>query len=357
MAGPVERIVLLHTSPRLPAGLLTARAWDLVRAAPVYTGADSPQAGALRAAGVRLDVLDGAAGEQAETLLSADADTVVWLAGPDGDLALARALSQRLVGAARSPQIEAEYGSWDPPGARLLDAVAVIDTLRTSCPWDREQTHASLAPYLLEEAYEAYDAIGSGDRGHLREELGDVLLQVVFHARVGAEDAGGTGDPGRTADAGDAQDTGHAGDTNRDEDAGGAVDTGSPVDTGGAAPPVGTEGADGGRFDIDDVAAGLVDKLVRRHPHVFADVTVSDAAEVHRNWEDIKRAEKSRESAMDGVPLGQPALSLAQKLLSRAGVRPATDPADSTDPADPTGSADPAGPEGPTGAMADRALG
>ncbi len=264
MPGRTERIVLLHSSPRLPAGLLTARAWDLVRSAPVYAGADTPQAAALRTAGVTLTVLDGSAAEQVDALLGAGVPTVVWLAGPDGDLPLARALSQRLVGAADPPVLEAEYGSWDPPGARLLDAVAVLDRLRTSCPWDREQTHESLAPYLMEEAYEAYDAIGSGDRAHLREELGDVLLQVLFHARLGAE----------------------------------------------------REGPD--RFDIDEVAGGLVDKLVRRHPHVFGDVSVSGADEVHRNWEEIKRAEKSRESSMDGVPLGQPALSLADKLLSRA---------------------------------------
>lgn len=267
----VERIVLLHTSPRLPAGLLTAPAWDLVRSAPVYAGADSPQTEALRAAGVRLDVLDGEPAERAAALLSADAGTVVWLAAPDGDLPLARALSHRLVDAAHPPTVEAEYGSWDPPGSRLLDAVAVMDTLRTGCPWDGEQTHATLAPYLLEEAYETYDAISSGDLTHLQEELGDVLFQVVFHARV-AEDG--------------------------------------PTDD---------------RFDVDDVAAGLVDKLVRRHPHVFGDTTVADADEVNRNWEQIKQAEKARESSMDGVPLAQPALSLAAKLLSRAqrvGVHP-----------------------------------
>ncbi len=269
MPGRTERIVLLHSSPRLPAGLLTARAWDLLRSAPVYAGADSPQVAALRTAGVTVTVLDGSAAGQVDVLLAAGAPTVVWLAGPDGDLPLARALSQRLIGATDPPVLEAEYGSWDPPGARLLDAVAVLDRLRTGCPWDREQTHESLAPYLLEEAYEAYDAIGSGDRAHLREELGDVLLQVLFHARLGAEVTGAA-----------------------------------------------EEGA--ARFDIDEVAGGLVNKLVRRHPHVFGDVSVSGVDEVHRNWEQIKRAEKARESSMDGVPLGQPALSLVDKLLSRA---------------------------------------
>ncbi|GAA4205172.1 MazG family protein [Actinocatenispora rupis] len=256
-----RRIVLLHTSPRLPAGLLTARAWDLVRAHPVYAAADTPQTGALRAAGATVTVVPGGPAEQVDALLSAGTD-VVWLAGPDGDLSLARMLSGRLVGMAEPPVIEAEYGSWDPPGARLLDVVATMDTLRRTCPWDREQTHTTLAPYLLEETYEAYDAIESGDRALLREELGDVLFQVAFHARVAAD-------------------------------------------------------ADAGAFDLDDVAGDLVAKLVRRHPHVFADVTVADAGEVEANWDEIKRAEKSRDSAVDGVPLAQPALQLAAKLLSR----------------------------------------
>ena len=158
------------------------------------------------------------------------------------------------------------YGSWDPPGARLLDVVAVMDRLRSpgGCPWDAEQTHASLAPYLLEEAYELLDAIEDDDLELLREELGDVLLQVAFHARLAEE---------------------------RAED---------------------------DRWSIDDVAGDLVAKLVRRHPHVFADRAVSGAAEVEANWEEIKAAEKRRRSVTDGVPLGQPALALAAKLRRRA---------------------------------------
>ena len=141
-----------------------------------------------------------------------------------------------------------------------------MDKLRSpgGCPWDAEQTHASLARYLLEEAYEAFEAIEDGDLDGLREELGDVLLQVVFHARLAAE---------RSAPDG---------------------------------------------WDIDDVAAGLVDKLVRRHPHVFAEVEVSGAADVETNWAAIKKAEKARESAVAGVPLSQPALTLAAKLQRRA---------------------------------------
>jgi XTP/dITP diphosphohydrolase len=177
-----------------------------------------------------------------------------------------------------------------PPaaGARLLDLVEAMDRLRTDCPWDAEQTHASLAPFLLEETYEALEALDSGDAAAIREELGDVLLQVVFHARVAAERSG-----------------------------------------------------DG--FTIDDVADGIIAKLTRRHPHVFAGVTVSGAAEVSDNWDAIKAAEREAAggapgSALDGVPMGQPALSLAAALQRRA--ERAGAPAALADLADP-GLADP----------------
>ena len=165
-----------------------------------------------------------------------------------------------------------------PRGSALLDAAAVMDRLRSpgGCPWDAEQTHASLLPYLVEECYELYQAIEDGDGAAVREELGDVLLQVLFHARVASE-AGN-----RSSDA----------DVERS-------------------------------FDIDDVAADLVAKLVGRHPHVFAGSDIRareriDTAErqEHR-WEELKRAEKQRDSSVDGVPLGQPAVALAAKLISR----------------------------------------
>ncbi len=160
-----------------------------------------------------------------------------------------------------------------PPGSALVEAVAVMDRLRSpgGCPWDAEQTHASLLQYLVEECYELYQAIEDDDREAMREELGDVLLQVLFHARIAGED----GDP----------------------------------------------------FDIDDVAGDLVAKLVGRHPHVFAGSESIDTAErQERRWEELKRAEKQRESSVDGVPLGQPAVALAAKLTSRtarAGLPPA----------------------------------
>jgi XTP/dITP diphosphohydrolase len=157
------------------------------------------------------------------------------------------------------------HGSYDVPGARLLDLVTVMDELRRRCPWDKEQTHESLARYLLEEAYETLEAIETGDQAHLREELGDLLLQVYFHARIAAESA--------------------------------------PED---------------GGFTIDDVAGDIVDKLVSRHPHVFAGLDVEDAAEVEANWEQLKAAEKGRSSVLEGVPMALPALALADKVVGKA---------------------------------------
>jgi XTP/dITP diphosphohydrolase len=158
----------------------------------------------------------------------------------------------------------------DAPGARLLDLVQVMDTLRQKCPWDARQTHESLTPFLLEETYEAVDALTAGDQAAVREELGDVLLQVVFHARLAQERTDGTG------------------------------------------------------YTIDDVADGIISKLTRRHPHVFGDTSVSGPDDVKRNWDAIKAAERAAASAgepvsaLDGVPSHQPALSLAAQLLRRA---------------------------------------
>jgi len=233
-----------------------------VRQYPVLTAEESGQAAALRAAGAQVQVTPAPA---VDDLVAAAArhGVVVWLAGPAGDPDLARQLGLRLAREPGLAELELMYGSWDPPGARLLDAVAVMDRLVSpgGDPWKRAQTHASLAQFLLEEAYEAYDAIAAGDTDSLREELGDVLLQVVLHARLASE---------------------------------------------------------AGRWDVDDVAGGLVDKLIRRNPHVFGDTTVKGVDEIVENWERIKRAEKARESAMDGIALSQPALALAAKVLSRA---------------------------------------
>jgi len=140
-----------------------------------------------------------------------------------------------------------------------------MDKLRSpgGCPWDAEQDHQSLLKYLLEESYEFIEAVEDHDRVAMQEELGDLLLQVFFHARV-AEDSK-------------------------------------------EAP-----------FDIEDIARTIADKLERRHPHVFGSTSAKDSAEVVENWEKQKATEKGRTSAIDGVPLAQPALPLVSKLLYRA---------------------------------------
>jgi XTP/dITP diphosphohydrolase len=144
-----------------------------------------------------------------------------------------------------------------------------METLRApgGCPWDHEQDHATLAQYVLEEAYEVVEAIEEADRAALREELGDLLLQVVFHASIARQEP----EP----------------------------------------------------FDLDDVACGVADKLVRRHPHVFANTGhgapgAMSAAESHVKWDRIKAAEKSRTSVLDGIPKAQPALARVQKMVARA---------------------------------------
>jgi XTP/dITP diphosphohydrolase len=202
-----------------------------------------------------------------------------------------------------------------PRGAALLDAAAVMDRLRSpgGCPWDAEQTHASLLPYLVEECYELYQAIEDGDGAAVREELGDVLLQVLFHARVASE-AESEGASQRASASEERTELGsRPSDTEVER-----TELGSR--------PSGAEGSPAlveTSFDIDDVAADLVAKLVGRHPHVFAGSDIRareriDTAErqEHR-WEELKRAEKQRDSSVDGVPLGQPAVALAAKLISR----------------------------------------
>lgn len=146
----------------------------------------------------------------------------------------------------------------------LEKLIEVIAKLRApdGCPWDREQTHKSLKPNMLEEAYEAVDAMESGDMKHLKEELGDVLLQVVLHAQIASEE---------------------------------------------------------GAFNIEDVAKGLREKLIHRHPHVFGDTKVTSTSDVLDNWEKLKQEEKQhRKSAMDGISKSQSALMSAQKISKKA---------------------------------------
>jgi XTP/dITP diphosphohydrolase len=317
----VDRLVLVTSSPRLPAGVLSWPAWEALRSGPVHAADPAaPQALAVRAAGIPVRPLPGVTARAASDVRQvvgppADAapaegrtvegrtangrtgdgragggpaveggrgadraaaaafreaaraaGSAVWLCGPDGDPGFARAVADLVARDPGSVELEVVYGSTDPPGAKLLDVVAVMDRLRSpgGCPWDAEQTHRSLAPYLLEESFELLEAIEEDDAALLREELGDVLLQVVFHARLVEERPAGE------------------------------------------------------RWSIDEVAGDLVAKLVRRHPHVFAERQVAGTAEVEANWDEIKAEEKRRESVTDGVPLGQPALALAAKLRRRA---------------------------------------
>jgi len=153
---------------------------------------------------------------------------------------------------------------------RIDTLVAIMDRLRDpdGCPWDREQTYESLRRYLLEECYEVVEALDHGDSGHLEEELGDLLFQIVFLSRLAKED---------------------------------------------------------GRFTLDDVVRGIAEKLIRRHPHVFGTAQAETAQEVERHWERIKRQEKQAaskptdtDSILDGIPSGLPAMLKAQRLGERA---------------------------------------
>jgi len=259
------RLVFLLTSPRVAPGLLSWPAWQVLREADQVLSASvtSPLATAV----ANCAPVSESQPEASSLLSLAEGGTVVWLAGEDGDPALAADLASEVVRRSETnlsgPEIEILSGSYDLPGSRLLDLVALMDRLRLNCPWDQEQTHGSLVHYLIEETYETVEAIEAGSSGDLREELGDLLLQVVFHARIAEED------PDQP-------------------------------------------------WSIDDAASDIVDKLIRRHPHVFGAVEVSGAGEVETNWDSLKAAEKQRGSTLDGVPLAMPALTLADKLLSRA---------------------------------------
>ncbi|MGE2833851.1 nucleoside triphosphate pyrophosphohydrolase [Mycobacterium sp. SMC-4] len=217
---PIEAIELLAGDVQYTEEMPIKVPWSLPSARPVHVG------------------------DAADVLLSADADhPAVTARIAAGERVIAAPVAQ--------------------PGERLVDAVAMMDKLRTAGPWESQQTHDSLRRYLLEETYELFDAVHGGDLGELRDELGDVLLQVLFHARIAQE-------------------------------------------------------APENAFDIDDVADALVRKLGNRVPAVLAGETVTLEDQLAQ-WEQRKALEKkSRASCMDDIPTGQPALSLAQKVLSRA---------------------------------------
>ncbi|OBH49484.1 nucleoside triphosphate pyrophosphohydrolase [Mycobacterium mantenii] len=217
---PIEAIEHLAGEVQYTEEMPVAVPWSLSAARPVHSGDDAP------------------------VLLSSDRDHPAVTAR--------LAAGARLISAPETPR-----------GERLVDAVAMMDKLRTAGPWESEQTHDSLRRFLLEETYELLDAVGRGNAEELREELGDVLLQVLFHARI-AEDA--------------------------------------------AQLP----------FTIDDVAVTLMRKLGNRVPGVLAGQPIS-LEEQLAQWDERKAAEKPRKSVMDDVHTGQPALALAQKVIARAG--------------------------------------
>jgi MazG family protein len=285
----MPRIVLVVSSPRFPL-LFPPQTWRALDAAarPVYVlDAEHPSLPALDVGEIPWEVLtpaadSGPAGRDlllvgqgldlegvAEARRRADAlldaakrdGSATLLLPPRNDGPLVQLVADRA--ARQHIEVETVYPLGEPKGSALLDLVATEARLRgpDGCPWDREQTHASLARHLVEESYELLDAIEEGDPDHLREELGDLLLQVVFHAQM-AEDAGD--------------------------------------------------------FDVDGVARAITEKLVRRHPHVFGDGRADTPAEVMRNWETIKREEEGRSDPLAGIPSALPALQLAAKLQKRA---------------------------------------
>ncbi len=285
----MTRVVLVASSPRFPL-LFPPQTWRALDAArPVLLlDADHPSIPALEVAEIPWEVLEpaadtgpagrdlllvgqgldlegvAAARRQADALLAlaAERGEATLLLPPVNDGPFVQLLADRA--ARRHVEVEAVYPLGEPKGSALLDLVATEARLRGpgGCPWDLEQTHRSLARNLTEEAYEVLDAIEEGDPAHLEEELGDLLLQVVFHAQIAA---------------------------------------------------------DAGTFDIDGVARAIVAKLVRRHPHVFGDARADTAAEVKTNWDRIKREQEGRADPLAGIPAALPALQRAAKLQKRAG--------------------------------------
>jgi XTP/dITP diphosphohydrolase len=279
----MARLVLVDTSDELP-GLLPLHAWSALMATELVCVADAahPFAAHLDAAGLRWQAVpaDSEAGSASRRNLlgafapahTARADWVVaraqevgelaYLVGPADEEAATRTLGMQAANA--GVEVEVVYFGVKPKGTRLLRLVAIEEALRgeNGCPWDREQTHDSLMRYGVEEMHELAEAVAAGDHEAIREELGDVLLQVVFHAQIAEDD---------------------------------------------------------NRYDIDAVAGDIADKLVRRHPHVFGDESAGDAESVISRWDELKAAEKAeRAGPFDGVTPGQPAMALVEALQQRA---------------------------------------
>lgn len=253
-------LVVVPVAPE-DAGLVTLDEWDRLCAAHVvlFERPDHPLAARVRDAGVAV----AAAGDGPDS----GADGVALVADPGSEriAALARAGAEVTAGPAGSDPLSSAHGADQVRRASsaLTELVMVMARLRgpDGCPWDAQQTHESLRPHLLEEAYEVLDAIDSGASSDLAEELGDLLLQIVFHAQLAWDERS---------------------------------------------------------FDIAAVARGLTAKLINRHPHVFGDVDVDGPEDVVRNWEAIKASEKRRTSPLRDLPPTLPALMLAAKAQQRA---------------------------------------
>lgn len=281
MSDPGGRVVLVETSDLLP-GMLPFQAWDALATADIVLVRNPvahPSAPSLHLAGLDLVALDPTPLDRGDLLLTRPgapddrrlAKSLVAAARERGRVVYLleddeRGLAPALAGMVAEHDIEIElvFLAQLPRGTELLRAVGIMDRLRDpdgGCPWDLEQDHHSLGRYLVEETYELLDAITSEDDADVKEELGDVLLQVLFHARIAAER--------------------HA-------------------------------------FGVDDVARALTDKLVRRHPHVFTDADGGeDADDVQRSWDRLKADEKGGRGPLDGVPASMPGLALLDALLRR----------------------------------------
>jgi len=281
LRGDGPSVALVETSDLLP-GLLPFQAWDVLGTAERILARDvdsHPSAEQLHLAGLDLVTLEPAPlgrGDLdltrpglpddrriAKALVQAalDRGRVVYLLGPED-----RGVAPALAGMAAEHDLEIElvFLAQQPPGTEFVRLVDVLRQLRDpedGCPWDLEQDHRSLLRYLIEEAYELVEAVEEGDDTDLQEELGDVLLQVVFHAQVASD---------RSA------------------------------------------------FGIDDVVRGIAEKLIRRHPHVFGDGDASSADEVQARWDELKAEEKERGSPFDGVPAVAPGLDLLHTLQRKA---------------------------------------
>jgi MazG family protein len=253
-------------------GLLTLDEWDRLRAASLVTfeDPDHPLAVRLKEAGVETIVGDDMPGDDQVLVLDATSPRLMEAARAGVEISIGPASPPDALSAAYAAPIARRAA------ASVADLATIMARLRSpdGCPWDREQTHESLRVHLIEESHEVLEAIDRGQTGaELEDELGDVLLQVAFHAQLAAED---------------------------------------------------------GRFDLAGVADRIVEKLLRRHPHVFGDTQVSGASEVVRNWEALKSEEKQRTGPFDGVPGSLPALLTAYKVQKRAaplGFEPAADEA------------------------------